>query len=124
MGPGCPLVPAATVAPMEGPTDEPHQPVDLEHALAGLAFLVDPATTPPLGAAEDSFRELGQLGDRGLFVSTFSGNTPWERHHADELLLILDGHDPPQAQPSVNSAQTARTLSTVSVMASPSRIDS
>ncbi|MEM7327018.1 MAG: cupin domain-containing protein, partial [Actinomycetota bacterium] len=38
-----------------------------------------------------SFRLLGRLHDRGLFVSTFSGDTPWERHGADELLLILEG---------------------------------
>ncbi|MEM9033727.1 MAG: cupin domain-containing protein [Actinomycetota bacterium] len=66
-------------------------PVDLGHALAGLAFLVGPETVPPLDGSHDSFVQLGQLGDRGLFVSTFSGKTPWERHHADELLLVLDG---------------------------------
>ncbi|MEM9893541.1 MAG: cupin domain-containing protein [Actinomycetota bacterium] len=24
-------------------------------------------------------------------MSSFSGDTPWERHHRDELLLVLDG---------------------------------
>lgn len=65
--------------------------VDLEHALGGLAFLLDPITAPALDAPEPSFVRLGELDNRGLFVSTFCGDTPWERHHDDELLLILDG---------------------------------
>ncbi|MEM7288424.1 MAG: cupin domain-containing protein [Actinomycetota bacterium] len=66
-------------------------PVDLGDALAGLAFLLDPTTAPALDAPEPSFVRLGELEGRGLFVSTFAGDTPWERHRADELLLILEG---------------------------------
>jgi len=64
---------------------------DLRAALKDLKVLAISSSTTQ-EEAEAAFRQLGSLNECGLFVGTFSGMAPWERHAAgDELLHILDG---------------------------------
>jgi quercetin dioxygenase-like cupin family protein len=42
--------------------------------------------------ADNAFARLGELGEASLFVGSFSGTSPWERHQrGDELVQILAG---------------------------------
>src|SRR5262249_8462068 len=64
---------------------------DIRAALNDLKMLTISSSTTQ-EEAEAAFRQLGSLNQCGLFVGTFSGMAPWERHAAgDELLHILDG---------------------------------
>lgn len=68
------------------------QAKDIRAALGGLSRLV--GRTPRSSEAElaSSYAQLGTLGAAGIFVTTFSGDSEWERHRAgDELVQVIEG---------------------------------
>lgn len=67
-------------------------PIDLTKAFASLPPL--PRRTPESlsDEPENAFAALSELGNGGVFVSSFAGKTPWERHPGDELVLVMEGH--------------------------------
>lgn len=38
-----------------------------------------------------AFTMLSEFGNGGVFASSFSGKTPWERHPGDELVVVHQG---------------------------------
>ncbi len=66
---------------------EPQKLRELGAALRPL--VLSPETTEADHAA--AMRAIGTFNDSMLGLLRFSGETPWERHRADELLLVLRG---------------------------------
>lgn len=68
----------------------PH-PVSTTDALAGLQFLADRSPHTTDEAAADAFALVAPYRDGGVFVGHWAGNSEWERHIADEIVMALDG---------------------------------
>ncbi|MEM7272405.1 MAG: cupin domain-containing protein [Actinomycetota bacterium] len=66
-------------------------PIDLPEAFANLPPVA--AGTPPVvpDEVENAFAMLSEFGNGGVFATSFSGKTPWERHRGDELVLVIEG---------------------------------
>ena len=64
---------------------------DLRAALDSLpALSITPSTTD--ADAKAAFAKLDEFNNGGVFVGSFSGETPWERHRGgDELVHVLQG---------------------------------
>jgi len=68
------------------------QAVDVAKVLSGVRKLEN--RRPDMSEAElaGAFATLAGLGEGGVFVGSFSGESAWERHgKGDELVHILDG---------------------------------
>jgi PhnB protein len=71
-------------------TAEKLQEHDLRAALRAVPHLT--ITEETTGAdADAAVNHVAQIGKLSLGVMSYTGQTPWERHGADELLLALDG---------------------------------
>lgn len=66
------------------------EPQDVPATLAGLAELRVSAATTALEAAA-AMRVLTHFNDCIVGTVRFSGQTPWERHPADELVYVIEG---------------------------------
>lgn len=66
-------------------------PIDLSKAFSELTSLSEIKATDPAELPASSSK-LSDIGDAGLFVTSFAGKTPWERHPGDELVLVREGH--------------------------------
>ncbi|MEM9564249.1 MAG: cupin domain-containing protein [Actinomycetota bacterium] len=66
-------------------------PIDLAEAFATLAPLRQRDLDAVDEELESSFAVLGEIGTGGVFVTSFAGKTPWERHPGDELVLVMEG---------------------------------
>ncbi len=65
--------------------------IDVSAALAGLSFL--PNRTPHDDDESDAawVKTLSDYRDGGIYVVHWAGESEWERHPADELVLVIDG---------------------------------
>lgn len=67
--------------------------IDIESIVSGLPVLKGRTATTSEEEAGPHFATLGEMGDAGVFVGSFVGESPWERHtRGDELVHILKGH--------------------------------
>ncbi len=67
-------------------------PINLQNALNALIPLADRTPETPAEEAAQSFAELSNYRDGGIFVAAFTGNSEWERHsNGDELVLAIEG---------------------------------
>ncbi len=66
------------------------KPIDITGTFSGMPPLPN---TVAMVAAEDagSFAMLSEFGSGGVFAASFAGNTPWERHPGDELVVVQQG---------------------------------
>jgi mannose-6-phosphate isomerase-like protein (cupin superfamily) len=66
--------------------------VDIKTELAGLRVLRGRDTSTSEAEARAAFAVLAPFGNGSIFVGSFSGDSPWERHrNGDELVQILHG---------------------------------
>ena len=64
---------------------------DIRAALSSVPQLTLTSSTTA-AEADAAFPMLASFNQGGIFVGTFSGQSPWERHpHGDELLHVLEG---------------------------------
>ena len=67
-------------------------PIVLDDALRRLKFLYGRTPSTPLSEESEAFANLGSYRGGELFVGSFSGESPWERHPGgDELVHVLHG---------------------------------
>lgn len=65
---------------------------DINAVLRSLPLLRDRTPATSEAEAAPSFATLAQMGDGGVFVGSFQGQSPWERHPAgDELVQVVAG---------------------------------
>ena len=65
------------------------QPVRIDGAFEGLAFLAD---RTPRTERDDYFTTLAPYRDGAIFIAHYAGASEWERHRAgDEIVLVLEG---------------------------------
>ena len=66
--------------------------VDLKRDLNALVMLEGRGAHTTEEEAQDSFANLANFRDGGIFAAHFSGSSGWERHpKGDEIVQILDG---------------------------------
>lgn len=66
--------------------------VDIATRLERLAFLDGRTKDTPHEKVDAAFANVASYGDGGVFMGSFSGESPWERHgKGDELVQVLDG---------------------------------
>jgi len=66
-------------------------PIDIDAAIAKLAFF-GTRTPESHGAAPETFAaRLADYREGGVFVSHWAGRGEWERHPADEVVMVLEG---------------------------------
>ena len=65
--------------------------VSISDVLADLTFLPDrtPSSTESETAA--AFATLADYREGGIFVGHYAGNSAWERHIEDEVVMVLEG---------------------------------
>lgn len=67
-------------------------PINLLDSFASLTRLPNRMPTTSDEESKDSFTMLSEFRDGGAFVSTFAGNSEWERHsNGDELVFAVEG---------------------------------
>ena len=67
------------------------QPVSTSAALAGVRFFADRTPRTTDDEASDAFAMVAPYRDGGIFVGHWAGTSEWERHVADEIVMVLDG---------------------------------
>lgn len=66
--------------------------VDIQAALDTLTVFRGRRPDTPAEALSDTFATLARLGEGGVFVGGFQGDSAWERHtKGDELVHFLEG---------------------------------
>ncbi len=64
--------------------------IDIRSAIEGLTFL--PNRTPDMADDDYSWAAtLADYRDGGVFVVHYAGQSEWERHPADEVVMVLEG---------------------------------
>lgn len=67
--------------------------INIEDELSRLTVLEGRTVGTPLSEEQPAFAELGTIGSGEIFVGSFSGESPWERHNnGNELVHILKGN--------------------------------
>lgn len=67
-------------------------PINLLRSFASLTRLETRTPTTTDEESKDSFAMLTEFRDGGAFVSTFAGDSEWERHSSgDELVFAVEG---------------------------------
>ena len=67
-------------------------PINLLDSFASLTRLPNRTPTTSDEESKDSFAMLSEFRDGGAFVSTFAGNSEWERHsNGDEVVFAVEG---------------------------------
>lgn len=67
-------------------------PINLLKSFDHLKRLKDRTPTTTVDESRGSFSMLSEFRDGGAFVSTFAGNSEWERHsNGDELVYSVEG---------------------------------
>ncbi len=59
--------------------------------LDSLEFLADRTPTSPDSETAKAFATLAGYRDGGIFVGHYAGNSAWERHIEDEVVMVLEG---------------------------------
>ncbi|RED49818.1 cupin domain-containing protein [Aestuariispira insulae] len=67
------------------------QVVSIEKILQGVTFLPDRKPGMTGKGVEGAFATLGEYRDGGIFVGHYAGLSEWERHPADEIVMVLEG---------------------------------
>lgn len=70
---------------------EPPQLIDVSEALAGLGFLANRTPADVDEAGENWVGTLSDYRDGGIYIVHWAGESEWERHGADEVVLVLEG---------------------------------
>ena len=65
--------------------------VSIDKALAGVTFLPDRVPEMTDDDVADAFALLGEYRDGGIYVGHYAGMSEWERHVADEIVMVLEG---------------------------------
>lgn len=65
--------------------------MSLAEELAKLTPLEGRGADTPPEEADAAFGVLSSYRDGGVFAGSFSGESPWERHPADEFVQIVSG---------------------------------
>jgi len=64
--------------------------IDFGQAMGKL--VPETGRTPTSPEASDSFANLAAINQGGVFIASFDGTSPWERHlNGDELVQIIKG---------------------------------
>ena len=65
--------------------------IDISAALAGLSFL--PNRTPHDNDESEAgwVKTLSEYRDGGIYVVHWAGESEWERHPADEVVMVIEG---------------------------------
>ena len=70
-------------------------PIDLAGAYAGLGFLPDRVPDDDRRSAIEGgppwFANLATYRDGGIFIVHYAGDSEWERHPHDEVVMVVDG---------------------------------
>lgn len=67
-------------------------PIDINAELRKLSFLYGRTRDTPLEEEDKAFGILGSCDGGEIYVGSFSGESPWERHPGgDELVHVLSG---------------------------------
>lgn len=67
-------------------------PINLRGSFESLTRLEGRTPTTTEDESKGSFTMLSEFRDGGVFASTFSGNSEWERHsNGDELVYSVEG---------------------------------
>lgn len=65
-------------------------PIDVSVALSGLEFL--PNRTPETAETEENWTAtLSTYRDGGIYIVHYAGQSEWERHVADEIVMVIEG---------------------------------
>lgn len=67
--------------------DQP-QPISLDAVWATTTHLPDRTA---LTESTDHFATVANYRDGGIFMANYAGSTEWERHPADEVVVVIDG---------------------------------
>jgi mannose-6-phosphate isomerase-like protein (cupin superfamily) len=70
---------------------ETPQPIDVSEALAALGFLANRTPADDDEVGQDWVATLADYRDGGIFVVHCAGESEWERHPADEVVLVFEG---------------------------------
>lgn len=67
-------------------------PTNLLQSFGSLTRLVGRTRSTTADELKDSFKMLSEYRDGGVFVSTFAGDSQWEKHsNGDELVYAVEG---------------------------------
>ncbi len=70
-------------------------PIDLTSRFATLGFLPDRTADAQRQTAEDEelpwVATLASYRDGGVFIAHYAGESEWERHPADEIVMVIGG---------------------------------
>lgn len=67
--------------------DKP-QPISLDAVWETTTYLPD---RTPVTETTDHFATVADYRDGGIFMANYAGSSEWERHHADEVVVVIDG---------------------------------
>lgn len=65
-----------------------HQPISLDEVWDTTTHLPD---RTPLTESTDHFATVADYRDGGIFMANYAGSSEWERHPADEVVVVIDG---------------------------------
>ena len=65
--------------------------ISITGILDGLEFLPDRTPTSSEAETAKAFATLSDYRDGGIFVGHYAGNSAWERHIEDEIVMVLEG---------------------------------
>lgn len=64
------------------------QPISLDAVWESTTHLPD---RTPLTESTDHFATVAEYRDGGIFMANYSGSSEWERHPAEEVVVVVDG---------------------------------
>ncbi len=64
------------------------KPISLEAVWETTTHLPD---RTPLTESSDHFATVANYRDGGIFMANYTGSTEWERHPADEVVVVTEG---------------------------------
>ena len=91
--------------------------IDISSALAGLDFL--PNRTPHDDDESDAgwVQTLSEYRDGGIYVVNWAGESEWERHPADEVVMVIEGSTTMTLL--IDGAEHQRTLTAMQMIVVP-----
>ena len=63
--------------------------ISLHKAFSGLKVATH--RTPESKDIQDAFCQLAEYRDGGIFLAHYAGNSDWERHPDDEMVMVVEG---------------------------------
>ncbi|KEQ17928.1 cupin domain-containing protein [Endozoicomonas numazuensis] len=65
------------------------KPLSLQKAFSELK--VAPHRTPESKDIQEAFCQLAEYRDGGIFLAHYAGNSEWEKHPDDEIVIVIEG---------------------------------